>query len=260
MYGMRWAEGFDTKPSSYIHSTLVRDQNWLVQDNCMPWFNALWASIGYYLSNLYFYSYIYRYVVYLALCTFQPKPLMYKSMAALIIHSVLPVFYPFPFSFTNKLLQYIDMRIIGIVYYYYNIMGYPTLWLLELCCETFLLLSTFYGAFCRSFLWTPLNLWTSTIFIPLLFILKGEPGIMPLVIRNFHTQTGWCVQLPIWWILIYYRGWDVRITPCPWRLLPIELTWPGGGGKYPKYPLVKPWMTYTGGECGMLSFLIFFPN
>ena len=51
---------------------------------------------------------------------------MYKSMAILMLNSVLPMFYPFYFSCPKKILQCIDMRIIGIFFNYY-IMGYPNL-------------------------------------------------------------------------------------------------------------------------------------
>ena len=41
----------------------------------------------------------------------------------------------------------------------------------------------------------PLHMCNTLILLPLLIILKGEPGILPLGIRNFRTQTGWCGQI-----------------------------------------------------------------
>ena len=105
----------------------------------------------------------------------------------------------------------------------------------------------------------PQHLCNDPVLIPLLFVLKMRPSLLPLGISNIHNHKGWGGQLPLCWILIYHRGWYFSITPWSQWLLPIELTWTGGGGKSPQYPLVKPRVTCTGKKVTCYHFSYFGP-
>ena len=152
--------------------------------------------------------------LYWPLCTFQPTPLVYKPMDILVLHSVLPMFYPFSFGCPNKILQFIYMHIIGILFsLLYNGISYSIIAIIKLQN----LPPTLHLLWCFLLILPlppPQYMWNCPILLPLIFILKGDPGLLPLGIRNFHTQTWWGVQLPLLWILIYHIGWYFSIPPC----------------------------------------------
>ena len=113
---------------------------------------------------------------------FPTTTMMYKSMAILMLHSVIPVFYPLSFSCPNKILQCIGMHIIGIVFkLLYN--------------------GIFYYLIARIRLWnlppTPCLLWCFILFLPL-----TSPNICAMTLSSS----------------LYYSYLKESLVCCRWKL------------------------------------------